>query len=123
MNKSDFYEWGEKFGSAWSRLDVEGALAMLSKDVEYYESNFSPACSSWEEVVKLWEVVPRNQKNVVFNHEVIVVEGDFGCIRWQVSRDLISTGKHQKIDGIFIIQLNSKGLCTIFRQWRSVVEG
>lgn len=122
MDKSNFNIWAEKFGTAWANLDPEGALAMLSKDIKYFESNFTPACSSWDEVVSLWKIVPTNQKDVSFKHEVMLTEKDMGIIRWQVSRTLIPANKHQDIDGIFLVKLNEDGLCTMFRQWRSVKE-
>ena len=122
MTKKDFSIWVEKFGKAWSDLDPEGALAMLSRDVEYYESPFSDSCKSWDEVKKLWEVIPHNQKDVTFKHDVIMVEGDLGLIHWRVTRTIVPADKYQEFDGVFLVRLNQEGLCTMFKQWRMIKE-
>jgi len=113
MTKKDFSIWAEKFLKAWADLDPKGALSTLSKDVEYYESPFSEPCRSWEEVVKLWKVVPHNQKDITFNYDVLMIKGNLGLIHWEVSRTTLPKDKRQKFDGVFLVRL---------KQWRMIKE-
>ena len=122
MTKKDFSIWAEKFLKAWAELNPRGALSVLSRDVEYYESPFSGPCKSWEEVEKLWKVVPHNQKDITYKHDVLMVEGNLGLIHWEVSRTTLPEGKRQKFDGVFLVRLNKKGLCTMFKQWRMIKD-
>jgi hypothetical protein len=120
MTKKAFRVWAEKFLKAWADLNPEGALAVLSKDVEYHESPFSGPCKSWQEVKNLWTVVPDNQKDITYKHDVVMVEGDLGLIHWNVRRTTLPEGKRQEFDGVFLVRLNQKGLCTMFKQWRMI---
>ncbi|MBU1110151.1 nuclear transport factor 2 family protein [Patescibacteria group bacterium] len=122
MTKIDFSTWAEKFLKAWADLNPKAALATLSRDVEYHESPFSGPCKSWEDVEKLWTVVPHNQKDITYKHDVLMVKGDLGLIHWNVSRITVPAGKYQGLDGVFLVRLNEKGLCTMFKQWRMISE-
>lgn len=121
MNK--FEIWSDKFGKAWEKLDPDGAMAMFSKDnLEYFETVFTDPCKSWDDVYKLWEIVPTNQSDVTYWSELFAVNSDHAIIHWKVSRLFIPTGKKQEIDGIFEIKLDQNSICTYFKQWRSVKE-
>jgi hypothetical protein len=122
MMEKDFSTWAEKFLKAWADLNPGGALSLLSEDVEYHESPFSGPCKSWEDVKKLWKVVPHNQKDITYKHDVLMVEGDLGLIHWNVIRTTVPLGKRQEFDGVFLVRLNKKGLCTMFKQWRMIKE-
>ncbi len=122
LDKKDVNHWAKKFLGAWADLDPDAALLTLSKNIEYYESPFSPPCESWEKVKSLWEVVPNNQKNITYRYEVVMVEEGLGLIHWRLERTLLPSGERQKIDGVFLVKLNQDGLCTMFKQWR-MVEG
>lgn len=97
-------------------------MSLFSKDVQYYESALGEPCASWEDVSKLWEVVPKNQKDITFDFEVVAVADDVGIANWQVTRTLVPSGTNQKIDGIFLVTLNKDGLCDLFKQWRTTKE-
>lgn len=120
MTDKDFDDWARKFGAAWAKLDPDGALAMLNKNVKYYETAFSEPCSSWEKVEELWQVIPKNQKDVTFTHDVVMVKNNLGLIHWRVTRSTVPGNEHQEFDGVFLIELDESGLCTMFKQWRAI---
>ncbi len=120
MNKSGFETWLTKLGKAWSERNPKTAASLFSKDCKYYESVFEEPCKSWDDILKLWLVVPENQKDVTFDFKVIAVSDKTCIANWRVSRTLLPNNEKQFIDGIFQISLNKKGLCNYFRQWRMV---
>jgi hypothetical protein len=87
-------------------------------DVTYYESTFNEPKKSWEEVNALWRVVPRNQKDVTFWHEIMMFDRSTVLTHVKVARTMVPSGEEQNIDAAFIFKINEKGLCTYFRQWR-----
>jgi hypothetical protein len=115
-----FNEWFKKLGKAWCELDPEKAIALFSKDVEYYESVFEKPCENWDKVYELWKVIPENQKDVTFEFKIVAEKDNLAVANWKVNRTF--NDKKQKIDGIFIIKLNEEGLCNYFKQWRSTNE-
>lgn len=123
MNREKFNRWANKFLEAWADLNPKKALAMFSKDVKYFESPFSKPCKSWKDVEGLWQVVPHNQKDITCEYNILMVDGDLGLIHWRLSRIIVPEGKLQEFDGVFLVRLNNKGLCTMFKQWRMIKEG
>lgn len=122
MHDEKFNNWLTLLGKAWMALDPKSASELFSKDVVYYESALNAPCKSWEEVRNLWEVIPSNQKNVMFHFEILSAT-EKGCFaNWQVERTLLPQNTQQKIDGIFLFRLNAEGLCSYFKQWRTVGE-
>lgn len=120
MDKAEFEAWLKKHGKAWSGRNPEEAASLFSKDCRYYESVFEEPCKSWDGILKLWLVVPKNQKNVTFDFEIIAVSDELGIANWRVTRTLLPSGEKQLIDGIYKISLNEQGLCNYFKQWRAV---
>ena len=120
MNQSNYKLWLSNLGSAWSERDPETAASLFSKNCKYFESVFEPPCASWDAILKLWQAVPNNQKNVTFKLEIIGFSDGFCITNWKVSRSLIPSNEKQLIDGIFYFSLNQSGLCDYFKQWRSV---
>lgn len=122
MNRDLFETWLNKLGRAWTERDPYAAAELFAKNVAYYESVFDKPCNSWNDVLNLWLVVPKNQKHVTFDFEIINVSDDIGVANWKVTRTILPSNIKQKIDGIFLVSLNEEGFCTLFKQWRTVQE-
>ena len=118
MNKGQLDDWATKLGQAWSAQDPGKAMDLVSKDsIEWYENPLQPPYKSWEEVRKLWEAVPFNQKDVTYSHQVLICNDSVGIINWQVKLTKVPSGKKLNIDGIFQVLLDEAGCCTYFKQW------
>ena|SRR3989338_1447970 len=120
MNKSDFETWFKKLGKAWSARNPKAAASLFSKDCKYYESVFVEPCKNWDDILKLWLIVPKNQKNVTFEFKLISISDNVGIANWKVTRTLLPSNEKQLVDGIFQVSLNKQGLCNYFKQWRAV---
>ncbi len=120
MNKSALEDWLKKLGNAWSKRDPKAAASLFSKDCRYYEAALEKPCKSWNDILSLWLVVPKNQKGIKFSFKLLSTSGNTAVANWKVTRTLIPGNEKQQIDGIFQISLNDKGLCTFFKQWRTV---
>ena len=116
--QSVYEKWLKDFMDSWGSLEGKKTAMLFSKDVEYYETPMDPPCNSWEEVVKLWEVVPDNQKDITYKFHILCCNNAICIVNWQLDRYFIPSNQKQRIDGIFQISLNDKGLCNYFKQWR-----
>ena len=110
--------WTKEFMESWKSLDWKKTLKLLNKKVLYYENPIDSPCASFDEVIKLWEVVADNQKDIDYKYEIISYNNETCIINWQMTRTMIKNNTKQEIDGIFQISLNEEGLCTFFKQWR-----
>ena len=119
MNKPALQSWVKKLGNAWSSRDNKAAASLFTKNCSYYESALEKPCNNWSYILKLWSIVPKNQKNVVFKFKILAISDKFGIVNWKVERILLPSNEKQVIDGIFQISLDKNGLCTFFKQWRT----
>ncbi|GHV83967.1 hypothetical protein AGMMS50212_13070 [Spirochaetia bacterium] len=118
--KQMYEAWTSKMMESWKKLEGGGTADLFSSDVEYYETLDTPPCKSWEDVVKLWLVVQKNQRDIDYSFEIICADANCAVVNWKMNRKFISDSKTlvQFIDGIFQIKLNAEGKCTFFKQWR-----
>lgn len=117
-----FNKWFTDFGKAWASLDPKLAAGLFSKDAIYYESVFDKPYESQEDILKLWLVVPKNQKDVKFTLELLSVTGNLAVANWKLTRNILPGNTKQDIDSIFVIRLNEESLCNYFKQWRAVKQ-
>ena len=95
----------------------KAAARICAEKVEYFENPFGKPLNTREEIIKTWSEVPQTQKDIKFKYDIVTVNNEFGRAHWEASLIRIPSGKKDKLDGIFIVYLNSKGLCIKFRQW------
>ena len=117
---NNYSDWALAMMESWKNLEGGATAKLFSTDVEYYESLDMPPCRNFDDVVKLWEVVPENQSNISYSYSVIAEGPDCGIIHWTMTRDFCTPVEKitQFIDGIFQIKLNEQGKCNYFKQWR-----
>lgn len=115
-NKYD--NWTKEFMESWKNLEWRKTVSLIAEDVKYYENPIDNPCSNFDEVIKLWEVVEENQKDINYRYKIIAYNENFCIINWQMTRTFIPTNEKQNIDGIFEISLNDEGLLDSFKQWR-----
>ena len=112
--------WTNSMMSSWKNLEGSKTAELFSKNVEYYETLDAPPCNTWEDVVKLWEIVPENQSNIKYEFNIICADDSCAVINWVMKRNFHMSDKvvNQYIDGIFQIKLDNDGKCCFFKQWR-----
>lgn len=113
-----YNNWTKEFMDSWKYLDWRKTLELLSKDVQYYENPIDAPCANFEEVVKLWDVVAENQKDIEYKYQIISYDDTVCIINWQMTRTMTKTNTKQEIDGIFQVSLDEEGKCNYFKQWR-----
>jgi len=118
----NYKKWTEKFMDAWKARDIDAVMDLISKECKYYETVFEKPCESYDKIKELWKVVPTNQKDISYKYEIISEGDKFAIVNFFVRRTLVPSGTVQNINGIFQISLDKDGLCTFFKQWRSVKE-
>lgn len=64
-----------------------------------------------------WTGVAQTEENIQFDYEILAVTAEHGIARWRASFVRVPPGLPTKLDGIFVITLDSGGLCQSLREW------
>lgn len=112
----EYTNWLNLFFDSWQKLEGIKTVELFSNDVKYYETPNGKMCDSIDEVKALWEIVPKNQKNIKYSFKVIISNEEVCIVNWEMTRTINEI--QQFIDGIFEIRLNDNNLCNYFKQWR-----
>jgi len=112
-----YNKWIISFMDGWKNRSADSVMKTISTDCKYYESVFEEPCKDIDEIKKLWEVVPLNQKDIEYNYNIILENEEFCIVNILVYRTIVPSDIRQKINGIFQISLNPDGKCNFFKQW------
>ena len=116
MTKEVFNAWLNKLKSAWEGRNPEGAPALCAEKFIWYETPFTDPIKTKEGLLEEWKTI-LDHENVQFSYEIFSVNQNIGIAHWSATFTRISTKENVEMDGVFMIKLDEKGLCTEFHQW------
>ncbi|HEU4759760.1 MAG TPA: nuclear transport factor 2 family protein [Dehalococcoidia bacterium] len=117
LDATSFEAWLAAYGRAWEEQDADGAAALFSADATYQEVPFDEPMRGREAIGAYWSEGTAAQEGVKFGAEVIAVSGDVGVARWRASFVRSASGARVRLDGIFLVRMESDGRCTQFQEW------
>jgi hypothetical protein len=117
MDRAAFQTWLEAYGSAWRDCNPQAAASLYAEEGSYQVTPFLEPMRGHAAILEYWQNVARTQENIQFGFEVLAVTGDFGIARWWASFVIIPQRLQTKLDGIFLVSLDSAGRCTSLREW------
>ena len=117
MDRSALKTWLDSYGRAWMQRDPDAAAALYASDGTYRVTPFQEPMTGRQAIFEYWAEVARTQEQILFDYEILAVNADFGIARWWASFIRVPPGLPTKLDGIFLIALNSEGRCTSLREW------
>lgn len=116
MTRTQFDHWLNKLKQAWEQREPDQAMALCAPELEYYEDPFTPPYTTPQQIKKVWQEVPRTQKNISVDYHILVVTKIFGLAEWE-AHFTRQDGQPAHLKGIYQVWLNHQGLCTKFKQW------
>jgi hypothetical protein len=117
MTYEQFDKWLEDLKQAWVTKNPQAAIDLCADNFIWYETPFGKPITTREELLKEWQTVPSNQKDITVSYEIITVSSDFGLAHWSAKFTRIPSGEKAHLDGIYKVSLNERNLCTEFHQW------
>lgn len=115
-----FQNWVNKLGQGWVEKNPKKVIELLADDVRYYENVLDKPHIGKDKVYELWKGVPDAQEDISFKGEVLMAEGSKAVINWRAEFTKVATGERFIDNGIFLIELNKEGKCTLFKQWETI---
>ena len=117
MTPAALETWLERYGTAWEARDPALAGRLFTANARYHEMPFDEPKSGRAGIEEYWRTVTADQRDVQFESEVIAVSGNTGIAHWSAKFRLESNGATVELDGVFVLEFDSGGLCSKLREW------
>ena len=117
MESKTFKSWLEAYGRAWIGRDPQAAAHLFTEDGAYQVTPFVEPMRGRSAIFDYWVHVTETERNIQFGHEILAVTEDAGIARWWARFLILPQGLPTKLDGIFVITLDSEGRCKTLREW------
>src|SRR5438309_5382804 len=111
MDRESFKNWLAAYGKAWTSRDPEAAASLYADDAMYQVTPFSEPLRGRAAIYEYWAGVAKTQERIHFDHEVVAVTPENGVARWRASFLIVPPHLETKLDGIFVVSLDSDGRC------------
>jgi nuclear transport factor 2 (NTF2) superfamily protein len=112
-----FKSWLDAYGHAWESRNPEAATALFTEDGTYQITPFLEPMRGRKAIFEYWSEVARTEENIRFGYEILVANVERKIARWSASFIRVPPGLKTKLDGIFLISLDEKGLCKTLQEW------
>ena len=109
--------WLTGYEQAWEELDAEKAGKLFTENATYQETPYKDPFRGRSEIKNYWATVTADQSNVDFTFEVLSVSGNTGIAHWHSEFTQPSTGSKVILDGIFVLEFSTGGLCKSLKEW------
>jgi len=116
MDHDSFKAWLDLYDKAWTGRNPELIRDLFAKDAKYFEKPFSAPFDGIDSIIQYWQGVTQTQKNISFQYNILAVDQDLGIAHFTASF-LRYSNTQVKLDGIFLVKLDSQNKCTKFEEW------
>jgi len=102
--------------------DPAAATALYAENATYQVTPFDEPFRGRDAIYEYWDGVAKTQERIQFDFEILAVAAQQGIARWWASFVRVPPGGETKLDGVFLIALNSDGRCQSLREWWHKLE-
>jgi ketosteroid isomerase-like protein len=118
MEEGRLEKWLRAYGDAWERKDAEAFTCLFSPNVLYYWTPFEEPKQGRDGLAEAVLAAVSRQRDIHFTSEILATGSEaWGIAHWHCTFDRIGTGVRVSLDGIFLMEFDEGGLCTVFREW------
>jgi uncharacterized protein (TIGR02246 family) len=117
METKSFQIWLDSYGRAWMGRDPDAAAALFADHATYQVTPFNEPLRGRAAIHEYWVEVAKTEERIVFDYQVIAVTAENGVARWWASFLIVPPRLETKLDGIFVVSLDSDGRCQSLREW------
>ncbi len=117
MDHYSFKGWLELYKKAWTERNAELIRDLFAQDAKYFEKPFSAPLEGIDSIIQYWQGVAQTQKDISFKYKILAVTKELGIAHFEASFLRSQTKTMVKLDGIFLVKLDSQNKCTSFAEW------
>jgi energy-coupling factor transporter ATP-binding protein EcfA2 len=96
---------------------AELAGSLFSESARYYETPFSEPFVGPSGIKEYWSRVTAVQGDIGFNFELLATDAQRAWAHWTAEFNVMPTGEHVKLDGIFQLTFDEDFRCSELREW------
>jgi hypothetical protein len=109
--------WLTRYEVAWESRNAELASSLFTVDATYHEMPFDAPIAGRDGISAYWSRVTADQRDIDFNARPIAMSGNTGIAEWTATFRSESSGATVELNGVFVLDFDSGGLCTHLREW------
>ena len=117
MTSPELRAWLEQYRQAWETRDAGAAARLFADDAAYHETPFGTPARGKDGVRAYWSAATEHQRQVKFSYEVLSVTGDSCIAHWRAEYTRVPSGVQAWLDGVFVLEFETGGLCRTLREW------
>lgn len=117
LTLTSFTSWLESYSRASAENDPQASAELFARNAKYYETPFDEPMIGRDAIYKYWEMGAKAFKDKESKYEILSLKDNLGIARWQSEFTEIRSGKHIRLDCLFLVEFNKHGTCSVFREW------
>jgi ketosteroid isomerase-like protein len=117
LTAEQVHAWLTAYGQAWERRDAAAFGELFADDVRYHWTPFEEPKQGTGEVRDAFAAAVARQDRISFRFDVLTVDSRVALAHWSCSFDRVGAGYRVRLDGIFQLEFNASGRCSVFREW------
>ena len=106
----DIEQWLITFHAAWKNHDVKKVMSLFTNDVKYWETPHFLVASKLELEAE-WQAI-LDQQDIEVEYDAFCSFDNKHVVKWKLAYN--KDGLRKESGGVYLIKLNSDGLCNYF---------
>jgi hypothetical protein len=117
LSMAELDAWLVAYKFAWENRDAVTLIELFSEDAHYFATPFADAVRGSDGIAEYWKKQTTDQRDIDFRYNCVAING-FVCVaRWYARFALASTATRVESRGIFVLDFNRYGECSVLREW------
>ena len=109
MDRGSFHHWLASYGSAWTARDPEAAASLYGRRCHLSSHALRRTLRGRAAIYEYWAGVAKTEEKIRFDFKILADTAEHGIAKWWASFVRVPPGLETKLDGIFLISLDSGG--------------
>jgi hypothetical protein len=117
VDRHQLEAWLAEYGNAWQDRDSRAFVSLFAPEVLYHWTPFEEPKRGRDVLAAAFDAAVARQASIRFSSAVLAVDERSGIASWRCSFERVGTGRQVQLDGIFQMEFDNGGSCTVFREW------
>ena len=117
MTQEIFHQWLESYVRRQEQRDATVVRELFAENGVYWWGPFCPPRHGVEAIYEHHRNALSHQTDINYEYKILATTKECGVARFQLTLYEHMPGEPNTYDGVFVVQLNEEGKCTLFEEW------